>query len=116
MSNEEKKNKVYSAVGDEDYGCIFIAAKNGKEAKQMAMHLWVAETVENPYIELRVTRCWSVKETDFEGELDIYQINQLGLTWWDCPNCGNEEIEILDDYHYMCKNCREENKIPYVNC
>ena len=113
--DEIKKNKVYFAQGDEDYGGIYIAAKTSKEAKSIALGKWVAETVYNPFIELRVTRCWSVKETEYEGELDISQINELGLAWWSCDNCDKEDFEIIDGETYRCKNCSEEFKIPYVN-
>ncbi len=108
------KNKVYCAEGDPDYGCAYIAAKNGKEAKQIALGLQVAESLENPYIELRVIRCWSVKETDYEGELDIFQINELGLSWWACPECDKEKFEILNKDKYRCKNCNKEFDIPYI--
>lgn len=109
-----KKNKVYCAIGDPDYGCIYIAAKNGKEARNYALGTWVAENLENPFIELRVTRCWSVKETEYEGELDIFQINELGLTWWSCPECDKEDFEILTDKeNYKCKNCEKIFEIPY---
>lgn len=114
MENNIKKNKVYCAEGDPDYGCAYIAAKNGKEAKQIALGLWVAEPLDNPYIELRVTRCWSVKETDYDGELDIKQINELGLAWWDCPNCNKEDFEIIDSDFYKCKNCGGKFSIPYI--
>ena len=110
-----KKNKVYFAIGDEDYGGIYLACKNSKEAKQKALGLWVAETVDNPFIDIRVTRCWSVKETDYEGELDISQINELKLTWWSCPNCDKEDFEIIDAEIYRCKSCNQEFKIPYAN-
>lgn len=110
-----KKNKVYFAVGDEDYGGIYIGSKNSKEAKKIALRSWVAENVDNPFIELRVTRCWSVKETEYEGELDISQINELGLAWWSCPNCDKEDFKIIDSETYKCKNCNEEFKIPYMN-
>ena len=113
--DEIKKNKVYFAQGDEDYGGIYVAAKTSKEAKSIALGKWVAETVDNPFIEIRVTRCWSVKETEYEGELDISQINELGLAWWSCDNCDKEDFEIIDDETYKCKNCNEEFKIPYVN-
>ena len=108
------KNKVYFARGDEDYGGIYIGAKTSKEAKQFALGTWVAETVYNPFIEIRVTRCWSVKETEYEGELDVTQINELGLAWWSCPNCDKEDFEIVDSKTYRCKNCEKEFDIPYV--
>lgn len=109
-----KENKVYCAEGDPDYGCIFIAAKTSKEAKIIAMSSWVAEPLDNPYIELRVARCWSIKETNYSGILDIYQINELGLSWWSCPKCDNEKFEILDAETYKCKKCGKINSIPYI--
>lgn len=113
---KEKKNKVYTATGDPDYGCVYIAAKTSRDAKYIAMNTWVAETVYNPFIELRILRCWSVKETDYdEGELNIEQINKLGLSWWVCNNCDKEDFDIIDEYHYKCKNCGNEGEIPYVN-
>lgn len=109
-----KKNKVYSVEGDPDYGCIYIAAKNGKEAKQKALGTWIAERLDNPYIELRVLRQWNAKETDYEGQLDIFQINELGLSWWACENCEGEDFEILSEEIYKCKKCGKAFKIPYV--
>lgn len=110
----KKKNKIYCVEGDPDYGCIYVAAKNGKCARTMGLGTWVAGHLYNPYIEMRVLRKWGI-ETDYEGELDIYQINELGLTWWSCPECDKEEFEILDRDKYKCKNCGKEFKIPYVD-
>lgn len=108
------KNRVYCAEGDPDYGCQYIAARTVKDAKQIAMGSEISEHLDNPFIELRVTWCKNVGETDFEGELDIDQINQLGLTWWDCPECQSEDFEIVDDYNYKCKKCGKVNEIPYI--
>ena len=115
IADKNTKNKVYYVQGDPDYGGIYIAAKTSKEAKIIAMGKWVAEYLDNPFVELRVKRCWNVKETEYEGELNISQINELGLTWWDCPNCYKEEFEILNGNEYQCKNCKHIEKIPYVN-
>ena len=115
IADKNTKNKVYYVQGDPDYGGIYIAAKTSKEAKIIAMGKWVAEYLDNPFVELRVKRCWNVKETEYEGELNISQINELGLTWWDCPNCHKEEFEILNGNEYQCKNCKHIEKIPYVN-
>jgi Zn finger protein HypA/HybF involved in hydrogenase expression len=109
---KEKKNKVYFAEGDPDYGCTYIAARTSKEAKQIALGCEVAQLIDNPYINLRIKRCWQVEGTNYKGELDIYQINELGLAWWWCPNCENENFEMLDDQTYKCKKCGETNKIP----
>lgn len=107
------KNRVYTATADEDYGCIYIAAKSVKEAKQIALTTWIAETMEN-YIDLKVKWQKGI-ETDYEGELNIKQINELGLTWWACPECDQEEFEIIDDENYKCKKCGNINKIPWAN-
>lgn len=109
------KNKVYYAEGDPDYGGTYIAAKTSKEARQKALEYDVAQHLDNPYIELSVRRCWNVKETEYDGELNIKQINELGLTWWACPECDTEDFEIIDTYTYKCKNCKNEFEIPYVN-
>lgn len=114
MSKADETNKVYFAQGDVDYGGIYIAAKTSKEAKQIALGTWVTGCLDNPFIELRVTRCWNVKGTDYYGELDINQINELKLSWWSCANCDNEEFEIVDNEHYKCKNCNYEGEIPYA--
>ena len=112
----EKKNKVYYAEGDPNYGGQYIAAKNSKEAKSYALlHCDCAETVENPFINVKVTRCWSVKETDYEGELNIKQINELDLAWWSCPECDGEHFEIIDKEYYKCLKCGKTIEIPYIN-
>ena len=111
---KEKKNKVYFARGDEDYGGTYIAAKTSKEARMIAMNTWVANTVDNPFINVRVTRCWSVKETDYEGELDVKQINNVGLAWWCCEECECEDFEIINGGTYRCKTCGKVAEIPYA--
>lgn len=113
-TDKKKKNKVYSVEGDPDYGCIYIAAKNGREARMTALGTWVADHLYNPFIELRVLRRWGI-ETDYEGELDIFQINELGLSWWACPECDREDFNIISEYEYQCKSCKGIFGIPYVN-
>lgn len=115
MKNQEKKkkNRIYCAEGDPDYGCVYIAAPTLKEAKKYALGTDVGQTIYN-YIDLRVWWCRGAEPVDYEGELDIGQINDAGLAWWDCPNCGEEEFEILDGGHYVCKSCNQEFEIPYI--
>lgn len=110
---KSKKNKVYFVQGDEDIGGAYIAAKTSKDAKNIALGIWVAETVENPFIDLKIRRCWSVKETDYDGLLDIYKINDLKLTWWECSNCCKDNFEIINEITYKCKDCNNEDEIPY---
>lgn len=112
MEEIKKKNRVYCAESDPDYGCAYIAAPNLKEAKKIAWGLDVSDHAYS-YIDLRVWWCKSAPRTDYDGELNIYQINELGLAWWSCPNCDREDFEILDGYHYACKNCNSEYEIPY---
>ncbi len=110
---DNKKNRVYTIEGDPDYGCIYVAAKTSKDAKTFGLNTWVSEHLENPWVEMRVLWRRGI-ETEYEGELNIEQINELGLAWWACPNCDKEDFEILDTYHYKCKNCKNEYEIPYV--
>lgn len=110
----KKKNRVYSIEGDPDYGCIYVAARTSKDAKTFGFGTWVAEHLDNPFIEMRVLWQRGV-ETDYEGELDIDQINELGLSWWACEKCDKENFEIVDTYHYKCKNCNHIGEIPYID-
>ena len=102
-------------------GCQYISALTSKEAKQIALYKTdLPEQLENPFIELRVTRCWNVDREKIEKYikekivLDIYEINNLGLSWWSCPECDNEDFNIIDDYTYKCNNCKNEFEIPYI--
>ena len=54
-----------------------------------------------------------LKKTEYLA--NIYQINELGLSWWWCPECNNEDFEILDNYTYKCKKCGNIEKIPYID-
>lgn len=80
--------------------------------KAFGQGTWVAETIDR-YIDLRVIRCWGVK-TKYEGQLNIQQINEIGLAWWCCEHCENEEFEIIDKYTYRCMKCGKTGKIPYL--
>lgn len=109
----KKKNRVYFAEGDPDDGGTYIAAPNIREAKRIATRTNVMNSVYR-YIDLRVYWKRGI-ETDYEGELNIFQINELGLTWWCCNKCDNDTFELLDEYTYKCKKCGYEDEIPYIN-
>lgn len=107
------ENKVYFATADDDYGGTYIAAKNIKEAKQIALGCNVISDHLENYIDLQIHWKRGIK-TKYQGELNIEQINELSLTWWCCPNCDSEEFEILDTYNYKCNKCGNVAKIPYL--
>lgn len=105
-------NKVYFATVDDDYGGTYIAAKNIREAKKIALGCGIiADFIEN-YTDLKIHWERGTK-TNYEGELNIKQINELGLAWWICPNCESEDFEILNKEKYKCKKCGYIDEIPY---
>lgn len=107
------ENKVYYATADEDYGGIYIAAENIKEAKRIALKSEIISDHLENYIDLQIHWRKGIN-TQYEGELNIEQINELGLTWWECSNCQKEEFEILDTFTYKCKKCGNTAEIPYL--
>lgn len=115
-------NKVYFFIADADHGGVYIAAKNFKEAKLIAInHELITEYCDDPYIDVRGHICRNRGNnkpvtTDFEGELTMKEIFQLRLAWWECPECGSNDFEVIDKCEecYRCKDCRYEEAIPYV--
>lgn len=117
MRKKNDKLNIYCAEGDPDYGCVYIAALTSKEARNIAQGTFVAETVCNPYINVRVTLC-KYNHSDLikrPGELCITEINDAGLSWWCCPKCDDDDFTIIDGWHYKCNKCGHEDEIPYVN-
>lgn len=105
------ENKVYFAyINDDDEEGVYVAAKNIKEAKKLALYSAIADFLES-YIDLNIYWVKGVK-TNYEGELNVKQLNELGLQWWECPNCTGMSFEILDDYNFKCKNCGYIGEIP----
>lgn len=110
------KLNIYSAEGDPDYGCVYIAAYTSRQAREIAQNTFVAETVNNPYINVRVL-LHKYNHTDLvkePRELTIKEINDAGLIWWCCPECEDDDFEIIDTYNYKCKKCGHEDEIPYI--
>lgn len=107
------ENKVYFATANYDYGGVYIAAKNIKEAKKIALCCKGITDFLEKYIDLEIQWEKGIK-TNFYGELNVKQINELGLAWWICPNCDSESFEILDKDTYKCKKCGYVDEIPYV--
>ena len=105
------ENKVYFAHINDDEEGVYVAAKNIKEAKKIALDCPAINGLLENYINLNIYWKKGIK-TNYEGELNTKQINELGLSWWDCPNCDGESFEILDDYTFKCKNCGYIGEIP----
>lgn len=110
------KLNIYCAEGDPDYGCAYIAAYTSKEAKQIALGTFVAETVYNPYMNVRIKLC-KYNHTDLAKNpkvLTIKEINDAGLSWWCCPECDDDDFYIINAQWYRCCKCGTKNKIPYI--
>lgn len=108
-----KMNKIYVAETDPDYGVVYIAAKNLKEAKRIALGTSIADHMYR-YIDLRVKWCKSAGRVDYEGELTIDKILEAGLNWFDCPWCNGEDFELVDESTCKCKICNLTFEIPYL--
>ncbi len=110
-------NKVYFFIVDEDYGGVYVAAKNWKEARKYSMQDELISEYMEEFIDLRGSIVKPKVFTTLEGVLSIEQTIKLGLAWWDCENdsCIGGEIEFVDELNYRCSGCGEINKIPYVN-
>ena len=117
MRTKNTKLKIYCAEGDPDYGCEYIAALTSKEAKQIALGTFVAETVYNPYMNVRIKLC-KYSNSDLikkPGQLNVFEINDAGLSWWCCSKCDDDDFEILNTETYRCKKCNHIDRIPYIN-
>lgn len=105
-------NKVYFAHVVRESCGTFIAAPNIKEAKKIAYKCDIISDFIDNYIDLRIEWKKGIK-TEFYGELDIFEINKLGLTWWSCPECDGADFTIIHDFKYLCNKCDKEFEIPY---
>ncbi len=114
-------NKVYFAWVDEDYGGVYIAAPNIKEAKKMARnHEIICDYLEK-YTDLKIQLCRkdgrksAAVEIDHEGELDIDQIIAVGKAWWSCSKCGGGNLKANNGaMDYTCLDCGHTEEIPYL--
>jgi hypothetical protein len=113
-------NKVYFFIDESgDHGGIYVAARTLKEGKKFALSSDILDLMMlwNPYIELNGHM--ERKEgkpifTEYEGELNIKQINELGLAWWDCDECGAGNFSIINEFEYKCNECGYSSKVPYA--
>lgn len=127
----EKKNKIYFFHPPNNMTGYNFAAENFKEARRMALDSELAEWCDNPFVDIRgniVKRYYKEGEyvengyivyTEYEGKLNVKQQAELGILWFECPECGDDDFDFNDyrgdDYMYMkCNQCGYEGEVPYA--
>jgi len=115
-------NKVYFCYSGDDYG-IYVAHKSRKKAKEIASSSSVFDFMANPQIEIkgRVVKRYDyreekeyIAEIDKEGILSTQEIVDLGIAWWECSECGDDDLEIIDNgENYNCLSCGHSDEVPY---
>jgi len=113
-------NKVYffSEVSEE-YGGVHVAAQSWKAAREIALtDELISEHIDNPITDVKGSLCRHDKKpitTEIEGKLTTQQICDLGLAWWDCEECGDDNFEIFNhESEYRCRSCGFVENVPYV--
>lgn len=54
--------------------------------------------------------------TEYEGVLDVEQIYEVGIIWFQCDNCGDDDFKFIDNgENYKCKACGHADRVPYAN-
>lgn len=126
----EKDNKVYFFHPKGIMNGYYFAAKNFKKAKGMALKTELTEWSDNPFIDIRgniVKRYYKdgeyiengyIIETNYEGKLNVKQEGELGILWFQCPECGDDDFSFSEftggDYMAMkCNQCGYESDVPY---
>jgi predicted RNA-binding Zn-ribbon protein involved in translation (DUF1610 family) len=113
-------NKVYqfSLIEEYDTGWIYIAAKTWKEAAKYARQSdYLSNTAEN-FIDYRGHLVKPIVKTEYTDELEIDQIIELNLHWFECPECGSRNVSLVKesiDDKYKCNECGEIETIPYYD-
>lgn len=112
-------NKVYFAQSDDDYGGVYIAAPNIREAKKIARTCEIVTDHMESFLGFEI----HVQRRDGKpimvdlpaGELDTDEIIQAGLAWWSCSKCdgNNLKSDNIGDT-YTCLDCGNVDEIPYV--
>jgi len=126
-------NKVYFFTAkDGNGGGYFVAEENFKEAKNKALLTDVCAMCDNPFVDIRGHL---VKEhyfdgkfhekgrkiiTKYEGILNVKELCELDLLWWDCPECGGHNFLFKDkkgdNYNkYLCNDCGFRSEVPYID-
>jgi hypothetical protein len=113
-------NKVYFFSDKHGQGGgIHIAASTWKAARNFALHNEITEFMDEPFIDLKGSTCRKGSApitTELEGVLTVQQTVDLGLAWWNCEQCGDDDFEIFPgEQEYKCRVCGALDGIPYVD-
>jgi hypothetical protein len=115
-------NKVYFFYNEEGAG-KYVAHKSFKEAKEIALLSPVFDMLENPFVDIRgnLVKRYDYRDkkeyivkTNTEGMLSTQEIVDLGIAWWQCSECGTDDLEIVDSgENYNCLSCGHSDEVPY---
>jgi hypothetical protein len=54
--------------------------------------------------------------TDYEGILNVKQLNEIGIVWFNCMDCGDDSFNFNENLtKYICENCGYEGVVPYAD-
>jgi hypothetical protein len=115
-------NKVYFfREKSGEFGGVYVAAETWKKARNIAItEELISEYADNVITDIEGHLCRNNNKkpiiTEIEGILNVQQICDLGLAWWDCEECGDDDFEILNyESEFKCRKCGFIDDIPYVN-
>lgn len=107
-------NKVYFFTSRYHDGGFYIAAKTWKEARRHATCHELADDVES-FIDYKGHVLQKGKlTTEHHGVLNLNQMQEIGLLWFECSECGSDQLKFPNDEKYVCK-CGHEDEVPYVD-
>lgn len=117
----ETLNKVYLFHPKDMHIGYVIAAKNFKEARKTALITDLQELCDTPFIDITgyiLKKDGKPIRTKYEGKLNVKKRGELGILWFECPECEAEDFEfsniIKDVYMSLkCKKCGCEGDAPY---
>jgi hypothetical protein len=110
-------NKLYTATTKYVGGYIYISAKNGKEAREIALKTDYLS--QEDFIDIRIKLIKDgngVQRTNLPSkELNTREIIVEELTWWCCYECDAEDFEYVDEFNCKCKSCGDIFHIPFAD-
>lgn len=116
------KNTVYFFCGDEGYG-LYVAEENFDKAKEIAIYSPELDYVDYPHelIEGKVVKRYNhrieeeyIVKNNITGILSTQDAVDLGIAWFECTECGYDNLKIVDNgENYKCLNCGWNGQVSY---